>query len=154
MRLHARLSPLPLGDRLFSLAYQAAAPYFLTIPARIEQLGPGRARAQMPQRPWVGNHLGTVHAIALCNLAEYVMGAAAEATVPDSHRWIPRGMTVAYEAKARGTMYAEATLELPAVLTDRQEVPVNVVVTDPAGVTVFTAQIRIWITAKSTVEAP
>ncbi|HET9073234.1 MAG TPA: hotdog fold domain-containing protein [Solirubrobacteraceae bacterium] len=154
MRLHRRLSPLPLGGTLFSLAYQAAAPYFLTIPARVQEVAPGRARARMAQRPWVRNHLGTVHAIALCNLAEFVMGACAEATVPDSHRWIPKGMTVAYLAKARGTMHATAVLDLPPALSDRQEATVEISVDDDAGTTVFTAQIRIWITATSPKEAP
>jgi acyl-coenzyme A thioesterase PaaI-like protein len=151
--LYEKLKPLPLGDRLFSLAYQAAAPYFLTIPARIEDVEPGRARARMAHMPWVRNHLGTVHAIALCNLAEYTMGAVAEATVPSSHRWIPKGMTVTYVAKARGTMHAVATLNLPEVLFEKQEGHVDIDVTNDAGETVFTAQIRIWITAKAPKEA-
>ena len=154
MRLHDRLAPLPLGGRLFSVAYQAAAPYFLTIPAVIEAVGPGRAQARMAQRPWVRNHLGTVHAIALCNLAEFVMGACAEATVPPGYRWIPKGMSVEYLAKARGTMHATATLSLPAALADRQEATVEIRVEDDAHSTVFTAQIRIWITATSPKEAP
>jgi acyl-coenzyme A thioesterase PaaI-like protein len=153
IRLYERLKPLPLGDRVFSLAYQAAAPYFLTIPARIEDVEPGRAHARMRQTPWVRNHLGTVHAIALCNLAEFVMGAVAEATVPATHRWIPRGMTVAYVDKARGTMHATATLELSDPRLDKQEAEVDITVADDAGDTVFTAQIRIWVTAKPPKEA-
>ena len=148
MKLYATLKPFPLGDRAFSLAYQLAAPYFLTIPARIEDVGPGSARARMADVPWVRNHLHGIHAIALCNLAEYTMGAVAEATIPTSHRWIPKGMTVTYVAKAAGTMHAVAALELPAVLFERQEGHVDIDVSDDAGATVFTAQIRIWITAK------
>ena len=46
------------------------------------------------------NHLGTVHAIALCNGLEAAMGALAEATIPSDKRWIPQGMEVTYTAKA------------------------------------------------------
>jgi acyl-coenzyme A thioesterase PaaI-like protein len=138
-----------LGRGAFSLAYRCAAPYFLTIPASVVEVGPGMARARMPQRPWLRNHLGTVHAIALCNLAEYAMGAVAEATVPASHRWVPKGMTVEYRAKARGTMNATATLRLPAgPLGDRLELPVQITVSDAAAEEVFTATIRIWVTER------
>ena len=46
------------------------------------------------------NHIGTVHAIALCNGLEAAMGALAESTIPRDRRWIPKGMEVAYTAKA------------------------------------------------------
>ena len=142
------LERVPLGKRVFSFAYQCAAPYFLTIPAQVTDVVPGVARAKMWDTPWVHNHLGTVHAIALCNLAEYAMGAAAEATVPPTHRWVPKGMTVAYIAKARGTMRAVATLDLPEPLQERQEIPVAVSVVDERFAEVFTAEIRIWVTVK------
>lgn len=141
--------PFGLGRLAFSGAMRLAAPYFLTIPATVEAAGPGRAEARMRELPWVRNHLGTVHAIALCNLAELTMGLAAEATVPASHRWIPKGMTVDYKAKARGTMHAAATLTLPAPLPSAgggAEVPVLVSVTNDDREEVFTAEIRIWIT--------
>ncbi|WP_249011675.1 hotdog fold domain-containing protein [Conexibacter sp. DBS9H8] len=154
IRLYDRLDGLPFGRRVFSIAYQAAAPYFLTIPARVTAVAPGEARAEMGHAPWVSNHLGTVHAIALCNLAEYTMGAVAEATVPDGYRWIPKGMSVDYLAKARGRMAAHAVLRLPEPLGDAQEVPVQVTVRDPAAVPVFTAQIRIWITTNAPKETP
>jgi acyl-coenzyme A thioesterase PaaI-like protein len=151
--MYEKLKPLPLGGRVFSLAYQAAAPYFLTVPVGILDVQPGSAHATMRSTPWVKNHLGTVHAIALCNLAEYTMGAVAEATVPAGHRWVPKGMTVEYLAKARGRMRAEATLVLPSPLLEKQEVPVIVDVRDSRSETVFTAEIRIWITATPPKEA-
>jgi acyl-coenzyme A thioesterase PaaI-like protein len=147
---HRRLARLPFGERLFSFGYQLAAPYFLTIPARLVLVEPGRAEARMWQAPWVRNHLGTVHAIALCNLAEYTMGAVAEASVPATHRWVPKGMSVEYLALARGAMHAVATLELPASdLGDGIELPVAVSVRDGGGTEVFTATIRIWVTARA-----
>jgi acyl-coenzyme A thioesterase PaaI-like protein len=126
-----------------------AAPYFVTIPATVQAAEPGRAEARMRDLPWVRNHLGTVHAIALCNLAELTMGLAAEATVPTTHRWIPKGMTVDYKAKGRGSMHATATLTLPDPLPagdEGAEVPALVSVTNDEGAEVFTAEIRIWVT--------
>ena len=46
------------------------------------------------------NHIGTVHAIAVCNGLEAAMGLLAEATTPRDQRWIPKGMQVAYLAKS------------------------------------------------------
>lgn len=149
MSAYRTLDRVPLvGRRAFSLAYQLAAPYFLTIPARIVDVEPGLGHARMAQTPWVRNHLGTVHAIALCNLAEYTMGAVAEATIPASHRWVPKAMSVEYLAKARGAMHATATLDLPDPLTDRLELPVEVSVRDAGGTEVFTATITIWVTQR------
>jgi hypothetical protein len=47
-------------------------------------------------RFFVYNHLHTVHAIASCNAAEIAMGMLMKATVPTSHRWIPKAMNVQY----------------------------------------------------------
>jgi acyl-coenzyme A thioesterase PaaI-like protein len=146
--MYRRLEGLPAGRQVFSRLYRLAAPYFLTIPASLTSVAPGAAEAKMWHAPWVRNHLGTVHAIALCNLAEYTMGAVAEATIPPSHRWVPKGMTVAYLEKARGTMHATARLELPAELADKQELPVEISVRDGEGTEVFTATIIIWVTAR------
>lgn len=148
LKLWTRAVRVPLGPRVFTRAFQLAAPYFSTLPMLFTHAEPGLVRARMRHVRKVHNHLGTVHAIALCNLAEAVMGLAAEISIPASHRWIPKGMTVAYKAKAVGTMNAEAVLILPAVLADKQEIAVPISVTDPQGVEVFTAEIRIWVTAK------
>lgn len=147
--LYKRFERLPLGvgRALFSRTVQIAAPYFLSIPATIESVEPGEARAKMRHLPWVRNHIGSVHAIALCNLAELTMGLAAEATVPASHRWIPKAMSVSYKAKARGTMHATASLALPDPPPDGEEVVVQIPVTDDGGTEVFRAEITLWITA-------
>lgn len=143
-----RLERLPLGRSLFTQGYRFAAPYFRTIPARVESIEPGLAVAEMRHWPWVRNHLGGVHAIALCNLAELTMGAVAEATVPRTHRWIPQGMEVDYRAQARGTMRATARLELPEPLGERQRVDVEIAIADRSGTAVLTGTIRIWVTAR------
>src|SRR3954463_11170190 len=95
-----RFADRPLGKRLFSAAVVARAPYFGTILPTVETMVPGRCVVRAPNWWGVHNHIGTFHAIAACNLAEITMGMLAEATVPSSHRWIPKAMNVAYLAKA------------------------------------------------------
>lgn len=76
------------------------APYFATIDPLFIDLKPGYAEVTMPNTRKVHNHLGTVHAIAMCNLAEIAAGIMTDVSILDGHRWIPVGMSVKYLAKA------------------------------------------------------
>jgi acyl-coenzyme A thioesterase PaaI-like protein len=96
----------------------------------------------------VRNHIGTVHAIAACNLAEFAMGLLAEATVAPTHRWLPKRMTVDYLAKATTGLRAVAELDTIPDFADPFELDVPVLVTDTAGTPVVRATITIWITPK------
>jgi acyl-coenzyme A thioesterase PaaI-like protein len=103
----------------------------------------------MRDRRRVHNHIGTVHAIALCNLAELSAGVMAEVTMPAGIRWIPKGMTVEYLSKATGSMHAVAVPEVPVVASDSgYEWPVMVQVTDQAGNAVFRARIMMWVSPR------
>ena len=147
--LHRRMSRWPCGRWLFSRLVCLKAPYFASIAPRIERLEPGRCEATLRHRRRVGNHLGGVHAIALCNLAELAGGLATDASLPPSLRWIPKGMQVEYLRKAVGTMRAVATSAAPVVETpDAYPLPVEVAVTDAAGETVFRARIAMWISPR------
>lgn len=70
LALWRRLERWPLGKLAFSRAISWKAPYFASISPRFEELRPGYARVSMRKRRAVANHIGTVHAIAMCNLAE------------------------------------------------------------------------------------
>ena len=148
--LFRRLSSKPGGKWLFSSLVCLKAPYFASIAPRIESLEPGRGIATLAHRRRVTNHLGTVHAIALCNLAEFVGGLACDVSIPPSMRWIPKGMTVAYLRKAVGRMRAIATPAFPPRDAEAgYELPFEVVVEDPAGDVVFRATIAMWVSPKS-----
>jgi acyl-coenzyme A thioesterase PaaI-like protein len=139
----------PLGHWLFTRAVCFKAPYFGSISPRFTLLENGRCEATIPDRRAVHNHIGTVHAIALCNMAELAGGMMTEVSLPDSMRWIPKGMTVEYAKKAVGTMRAVATPAIPVVQSDEgYALPVHVVVTDPEGDTVFRATISMWLSPK------
>lgn len=148
LSLWTRLSPLPLGDRLFSLAFSRKAPYFATVRPRFTVLEPHRAELVLPKRRRVENHLGTVHAIALCNGLEAAMGALAEASVPADRRWIPRGMEVSYTAKATSDITCVAETAPEQWLGDDPEVPVRVRGVREDGVVVVEGVIRLWVTPR------
>jgi acyl-coenzyme A thioesterase PaaI-like protein len=144
-----RCADRPLGKRLFSAAVVARAPYFGTILPTVEVMVPGRCVVRAPNWWGVHNHIGTFHAIAACNLAEITMGMLAEATVPSSHRWIPKAMAVDYLAKATTSLRASATLEqVPEFGDEPFELTVPVSVRDRAGEEVVHADITIWITRR------
>jgi acyl-coenzyme A thioesterase PaaI-like protein len=149
LALYDRVRHWPAGHWLFTRAICFKAPYFASISPKIEVLEPNRCEVTLRHRRKVTNHIGTVHAIALCNLAELAGGMMTEASLPDSMRWIPKGMTVEYVKKAVGTMRAVATPATPVVAaTEGYELPTLVVVTDPAGETVFRATISMWLSPK------
>jgi hypothetical protein len=89
-----------------------------------------------------------VHAIASCNAAEIAMGMLMEATVPTSHRWIPKAMTVRYLAKATTSLRATARIDPPdfGSITEGAEIVVPVSVTDRSGTEVVHADITTWVT--------
>lgn len=76
------------------------------------------------------------------------MGMLMEATVPRTHRWIPKAMTVAYLAKATTSLRATARLDPPdfATISEGAEVVVPVSITDKSGAEVVHADITTWVT--------
>lgn len=143
--------PQPIGTRLFSAAVALKAPYFRTVLPHVRELGPGRCVVTAPKWWGVQNHIGTFHAIAACNLAEVAMGMLAEATVPPTHRWIPKAMTALYLAKTQGGLTATAQLDPRpdfALITSGVDVVVPVSLVDAAGVESVHCDITIWVTPR------
>ncbi|GAB1640742.1 hotdog fold domain-containing protein [Krasilnikovia sp. MM14-A1259] len=150
LSLYRRLAGRPFGRRLFSLAVAWKAPYFRSIRAVFVDLAPGRGEVAARKRWGVQNHIGTFHAIACCNLAELAAGTTIEVTVPATHRWIPKGMTVAYLAKAETDLRAVAVVgDLSGLAADEsREVVVGVDVIDTRGTTVVHADIAMWVSPR------
>ena len=71
-----------------------------------------------------------------------------EVTVPATHRWIPKGMTVEYLKKATTGLVATATPATSLDLTQPSEYLVNVEVKDQLDEVVFKAVITMWISPK------
>lgn len=149
LALYRRLQRWPAGGWLFARAVCFKAPYFGSIAPRITLLDVGRCEARIADRRRVHNHIGTVHAIALCNLAELTAGLMTDASIPASMRWIPQGMSVRYLKKAVGPQHAVATPAEPVrEATEGYALPVDVAVRDAGGETVFTARVDMWVSPK------
>lgn len=130
--LWRRLRPLPGGRHLFSWLLRWMVPYSGTVYPLVLELEPGLARARIADRRRVRNHLNSVHAIALANVAELVSGLAMTVGLPDGVRGIVTGLSIRYLKKARGPLVAEARFTVPRVSTEAEH-DFESVVTDPAG---------------------
>lgn len=137
-----------VGKRVFSLAFAQKAPYFATIRPRFTVLEPNRAELVIPKRRGVHNHIGTVHAIALCNGLEAAMGALAESTIPHDKRWIPKGMEVSYTAKATSDITCIAETDPEQWTSGDPDLPVRVKGVRDDGTVVVEGVIRLWVTPK------
>jgi acyl-coenzyme A thioesterase PaaI-like protein len=135
-----------VGERAFSFAFSQIAPYFASVRPRFTVIGPNRAEVVIRKRRRVQNHLGTVHAIALCNGLEAAMGALAEASIPPGRRWIPKGMEVAYTAKATGDVTCIAETDAEQWTGDGPDVAVRVRGELTDGTVVIEGVIRLWVT--------
>lgn len=129
----------------------ARVPYFASVLPHVVRMEPGFAEVTMPKWFFVHNHLSTVHAIASCNAAEMAMGMLMEATVPGSHRWIPKAMNVRYLAKAATSLRAIARIDPPdfGTVIDGVALVVPVSVVDRFGAEVVQADITTWVTPAS-----
>ncbi len=141
-----KMSAYPGGKTIFSKAVQFKAPYFRTVNAIVEELKPNYAKLTIRKRRAVENHIGTVHVIAICNMLEMAMGVCAAASIPKHLRWIPKGMTVDYTAKAGSDI--TGTAEINPADWRPGDLDVKVTALDDKGVVVVKGVIKLWISEK------
>ena len=77
----------------------------------------------------------------LMNLAEVASGLAMLAAMPANTRSILTGLSIEYVKKARGTLVAESTVDLPPIAESR-EVHVQAIIRDRANDDVARATVR------------
>tara|TARA_R110002020_G_scaffold159346_1_gene343097 strand:+ start:3264 stop:3752 length:489 start_codon:yes stop_codon:yes gene_type:complete len=148
LKLYHKTLSYPFGRALFSRMFAAKAPYFRSIKPTITDLQPNHCELTFKKRKAVQNHIGTVHAIALCNGLEMAMGALAEASIPKHLRWIPKGMTVNYTAKADSDIRIVASTDPQAWKLG--DLPVTVQGFRRDGTLVIDGVITIYISEKPT----
>jgi len=136
----------PGGQWLFSRLFSRKAPYFATIGARFTELRPNYCEVFLRKRRKVQNHIGTVHVIAICNAMEMAMGALAESTIPADLRWIPKGMTLSYTAKADSDILVRATTTPEAWKAG--DVPVSVTAYRKDNTVVVEGTILLYVSAR------
>ena len=148
LALWQRLAGLPGGKWLFAQIVCRKAPYFGSIRPRFATLRPGCCEIRLKKRRSVLNHIGGVHAIAMCNMAELAAGLMTEVSIPASHRWIPKGMQVEYLGKARTDLSARADLDPVPEFGAAAELPVTVPIIDAQGEMVCRAVITMWVSPR------
>ena len=149
LNLYRRLKKWPMGRKFFSLGVCVRSPYFFSIRPEVISLSPGRMEARLSQSIFVQNHIGSIHALAMGNLAEFVAGVMMEASIPPHMRWIPRGLSMSYDKVAKGAVSAVAEVELPQTWQGRFDLDVSVVLRDKDGNQVVSATVPIYISEKS-----
>ncbi len=142
--LYQKLTSLPLGRQAFSFLFAPKAPYFWTVRPQVREVREHHAALVIRKRRAVQNHIGTVHAIAVCNGLEAAMGLLAEATTPAGRRWIPKGMEVAYTAKSTTDLLCTADTD-PADWEQPGDVPVRVKAIREDGTVVVEGVITIYV---------
>jgi len=136
-----RLAPLPGGKRVFSWLLAWLVPYTGTVRPYVLELLPGHAKVRMADRRAVRNHLRSIHAVALANLAEFTSGLALTIALPASARGIPISLAITYLKKARGTLIAQADVRIPDASREA-EYDFESVISNAAGETVARATVR------------
>ncbi|MBX7150468.1 DUF4442 domain-containing protein [bacterium] len=138
---------LPLGKHIFSRMIGLYIPYTGSISAKVIELKPGYARVQLRDRRKVRNHLNSIHAIALANLAEFTGNLAVVAGMPRDARFIVKNFSIEYLKKARGTLIGEcssAVIESNA----KQDIEVKVAIKNKDGEIVAAAVMQTLIGPK------
>jgi acyl-coenzyme A thioesterase PaaI-like protein len=148
---YRRLSRLPFGRTLFSMMLGRTAPYTGSMSARVLELTPGHSRWQLRDRHKVRNHLRSIHALALANLAEVASGTAMLTALPAGTRGIVTGLSISYLKKARGTIVAECTCSVPD-FADETAYDVHADVRDADGDVVARATVS-WLLRRQAKEA-
>lgn len=100
---------IPGGKIIFSLMIKKLIPYTGALRAQIVKLEKGNIELQLKDRRAVRNHLSSIHAMALANLAEFSTGLAIITGLPPKKRAILKGFEIEYLKKARGTLSAKSS---------------------------------------------
>src|SRR5215217_4928806 len=145
-----RTTSLPQGRRVFSAAFSRRAPYFASVKPLFIDIRPNYAELSIKKRRSVQNHIGTVHAIALCNGLEAAMGALAESTIPSNKRWIPKGMDISYTAKATTDITCIAETDPEQWTSEDPDLHVRVRGVRKDGTVVIEGVIKLYVTEKPT----
>ena len=135
------LSRVPAGRWLFTQVIKRMVPYSGSVNPRVIELEPGYARVSITQHRRIEQHLGSIHAIALMNVAEFASGAAMLTALPPGYRGIVTKISMEYFKKARGTVTATSRPMLPAPLAPG-DYDFSADVVDESGALVARATIR------------
>lgn len=135
-----RLSRLPFGRWIFNRLLGRMVPYTGALGARVEVLEAGRSVVTLADRRAVRNHLQSIHAVALANLAELTSGTAMLTALPPGTRGIVTRMEIDFVKKARGSLTGRSTVKVPRISAPTVLHP-EAEITDAAGDVVARARV-------------
>lgn len=115
-------------------------PYTGALGARVEALEAGRSVVTLADRRAVRNHLESIHAVALANLAELTSGTAMLTALPAGTRGIVTRMEIDFLKKARGSLTGRSTVKVPRITAPTVLHP-EAEITDSAGDVVARARV-------------
>ncbi len=147
-RAYDTLKHVPGGMTVFSKIVGRAAPYTGTLGARVLEIGEGYARVELRDRKGVRNHLKSIHAVALVNLAEMTSGVGMIYGFPADARGILTGLSIEYIKKARGTLTAECRCPVPES-SERSKYDVEIEIRNSDNVVVARATAHWLVGPKS-----
>ena len=116
-------------------------PYTGSIKPRVLELTATGARIELRDRRAVRNHLNSIHAIALANLAELSTGLPLAYAVQPRGRAILLSLNVEFLKKARGTLVGSSSFIAPDA-THEEDIEIPVEVRDGGGNVVARARAR------------
>jgi acyl-coenzyme A thioesterase PaaI-like protein len=122
---------LPFGKWIFSRLVWRFVPYTGSVKPSVLELKPGYAKLMVKDRKKIRNHLGSIHAAALMNMAEAVSGIAFNIGLPRNSKAILTHFSIEYVKKARGTLTAECECPIPSG-TQEEEFMIESIVKDEA----------------------
>lgn len=146
LSLYHKVTRFPFGHKIFSLMVSFKAPYFSTVNPLVNDVRANYCECVIKKQRKVYNHIQTVHVIAICNGLEMAMGIMAEASIPKHLRWIPKGMTVDYVAKANSDIRCIAQIDAQQWAVG--DVVVKVTALDKDDVIVVAGHIKLWVSEK------
>jgi len=145
LKVWSNFNQVPGGRVAFSKLLGSMIPYTGSVSPLVTHLARGEASVEMADHRSVRNHLNSIHALALANLAEFPAGLSLHTAIPENARAILVKLEIEYLKKARGTLTSKATLEHTV---EHLEAPTNVLVhseiRDASGTTVASAR-TTWL---------
>ncbi len=140
LALWQRCSAIPGGRWLFGRIISRMVPYTGALGAKVVELSPGHAVCVLRDRRGVRNHLDSIHAVALANLAELCSGTAMLTALPVGSRGIVVRIEIDYLKKARGTLTARSDVRVPPITAVTEMYP-EAVIFDAGGAAVAKARV-------------
>ena len=145
LKIWKNFNQVPGGKTAFSKLLGTVIPYTGSIKALVVELERGAATVEVADHRSIRNHLSSVHALALANMAEFPAGLCLHTSIPVNSRAILVKLEIEYLKKGRGTFTSRARMENTI---EHLEAPTHIMVaseiTDASGTTVASAR-TTWL---------